>query len=513
MEDLGPLSEEFVERYRRGERPSITEYVNRNPDLADEIRELFPTLASMEQLVDDELQSGEFVRSHEMPESLGDYVVIREIARGGMGIVYEAEEKSLGRRVALKVLPPLAIIDPTQLQRFRREVRAAGQLHHSNIVPVFGVGEENGTHFYAMQFIDGVSLDHVLKDVHELRRLVQDRSLLQPSESQFVTADQGTSETESGAVLHSQGLSSSQGGLRYYKSVANVGLQVANALAYAHQQGVVHRDIKPGNLLLDTLGKVWVADFGLAKIEGEDITTTGEYIGTLRYMAPERFHGWVDPRSDIYSLGLTLYEMLTLQPAFAANDRPSLIRAIADEEPTRIRRIDPSVPRDLETIILKATSKEPQSRYRSAAEFAEDLRRFNESKPIAARRSNVLQRVWLWGKRNPLAGALAVSMLGLLLAGIGGLYFGNRSLSAHLNSAHAARQQSQQNLFDSYLEQVQSSTTSSAPGRRFRGLAAIRDCVQLGTELGDFEAKKMQLRNQAVVLLTMFDVQKEQEWG
>src|SRR5207245_295523 len=212
-------------------------------------------------------------------------------------------------------------------------------------------------------------------------------------------------------------LSESRG--RYFRHVARIGVQAAEALAYAHSQGIVHRDIKPSNLLLDTQGTVWVTDFGLAKAEGMDeLTQTGDILGTLRYMAPERFSGRSDPRCDIYSLGLTLYELLTLRRAFEEMDRRLLIKKVSQEEPTRPRRLDRGIPRDLETIVLKATAKEVSRRYASAAEMAEDLRRFLADKPIEARRVTVWEQAWRWCRRNPAVAALAMVALTCLLGGL-----------------------------------------------------------------------------------------------
>src|SRR5438445_3622871 len=356
-EPLEKLAEEFAERFRRGERPALTEYVEKHPELADAIRDLFPALVEMEELRPAGNQAtGPYGRaggvSPPVPEQLGDYRILREVAHGGMGIVYEAVQESLGRHVALKVLPFACVTNPHYLERFRRESRAAAKLHHTNIVPVFGVGEHEGVHYYAMQFIQGQSLDSVL---YELKRLRQqkdqkpevrsqksegpsDNTLSQNIAQGLLTGefegnaergmmnddlkkpDSGTpcpgtrSSTLSGEsgdssfIVHRSSFSSDA---QYSRSVARVGVQVAEALAYAHQQGILHRDIKPSNLLLDTQGTVWVTDFGLAKVEGsDDLTHPGDIVGTVRFMAPARFQGKADPRSDVYSLGISLYEML-----------------------------------------------------------------------------------------------------------------------------------------------------------------------------------------------------------
>jgi WD40 repeat protein/Flp pilus assembly protein TadD len=209
----------------------------------------------------------------------------------------------------------------------------------------------------------------------------------------------------------------SDSGRHYWQSVARMGIQVAGALEYANSQGIVHRDIKPSNLLLDTQGTVWVTDFGLAKAttDGENLTHTGDIVGTLRYMAPERFQGQADARGDIYSLGLTLYELLTFRPAFELSDRQSLICQILADDPPSPRMINAGIPRDLETIVLKAIDREPARRYQTAGMMAEDLKRFLDDKPVRARRVSTGERLWRWCRRNPaLAAVTGLAMAGLV---------------------------------------------------------------------------------------------------
>jgi WD40 repeat protein/serine/threonine protein kinase len=482
---LGELAEDYAARLRRGEDPPLSDYTERYPELAEEIRELFPALAVMEQLKSGGSQGmgpppG---RAGTSRDRLGDYLILREVGRGGMGVVYEAEQESLGRHVALKVLPAHALTDARIVLRFRREAKAAARLHHTNIVPVFGVGEHEGIHYYVMQFIQGRGLDEVIK---ELRRLRQPgpptgagRSIPGPGYGMVSAADvaialasgqfarppsttvgsdpgawlprrddagamptasfraagsgngalpdspgsRSTAADDGGAPGPASGLggladpaTSSAASRRYWREVARIGVQVARALEYAHAQGILHRDIKPSNLLLDLQGTVWVADFGLAKaIADADLTHTGDVVGTLRYMAPERFNGRADPRSDLYALGLTLYELLTLRPAFEAADRNRLIRQITEEEPPRPRRLVPEIPRDLETICLKCIEKRPSARYASAEALAGDLERWLEGRPITARPVSALERAAKWARRKPaLAGLIAFSATGLV---------------------------------------------------------------------------------------------------
>ncbi len=472
---LDQLADEFLERLRRGERPALEDYANQHPKLAEEIHDLFPTLAVMEQVAPSDAGSSdpdetigprkqETTTERLLPRQIGDYRILREIGRGGMGVVYEAEQQSLSRRVALKLLPTQVSKDQRASERFRREARAAARLHHTNIVPVFDVGQDGDACFYAMQFIQGQPLDEVIGELAELKTsdltkqdhaplpinsvalslwreefaplnfgevtvFSGDRNAPAPASGTADakydhvagaggSSDRPTSEDTSSAVLPGQhDLSTVESDYRhYFHSVARVGHQVAEALSYAHTRGVIHRDVKPSNLLLDAAGVVWVTDFGLAKTEDDGLTRTGDMLGTIRYMSPERFKGHCDARADVYGAGVTLYEMLTLRAAFNSHDRLTLIEQIASREPPRPRALDPHVPRDLETVILKAMEKDARQRYQSAEELREDLHRFLEDRPILARPIGRTERLIRWARRNrPLAASLAVTAA-LLLA-------------------------------------------------------------------------------------------------
>jgi serine/threonine protein kinase len=453
-EDLvGELAEAFLELHRRGERPSVEEYAAAYPELAGEIRRLFPALLMMEDLRPEsgDLSGGLAAARGTAPERLGDYRILREVGRGGMGVVYEAEQESLGRRVALKVLVAPGLRSPRQLLRFHREARAAARLHHTNIVPVFGVGESEGQHYYVMQFIPGLGLDAVLDELKRPRSPWPQgeaparpagggapsaadvaRSLMTghfaPAPAQDSSGERPTPGEAAPAVGlgppssvllpgQTRGSSATDSAGWYARSVALIGVQVAEALDYAHRQGTLHRDIKPSNLLLDGQGTVWITDFGLAKAaDSDDLTHTGDIVGTVRYMAPERFEGRCDARSDVYSLGLTLYELLARRPAFEKSDRAELIRQVTHEEPPRLRALDPTIPRDLETVAHKAIEREPGRRYPDAAALAADLRRFVEGRPIRARRVSPLEYAWRWCRRNPaVAGLAAAAFLAMAL--------------------------------------------------------------------------------------------------
>jgi WD40 repeat protein/serine/threonine protein kinase/tetratricopeptide (TPR) repeat protein len=508
---LTRLADEFAARYRAGERPTLEDYIDRYPELADEIRELFPAMVEIEQVKDDheEVTLPLAVPLSPALQQIGDFRIIREVGKGGMGIVYEAEQVSLGRHVALKVLPKSMLVDTNAKRRFEREAKSAAKLHHTNIVPVFGVGEQDGMPYYVMQFIQGLALDEVLEELKKLQlagstagaftggelrvsrtgghasKLSVEAKQVKTSTEGALTAanvarslltgafesptdqtDQGTSPAtvaepraedsqveaprppalsdsftpSSSSVLlpgRSRDGSKTKGRKQtYWRSVASIGVQVAEALEYAHKQGVQHRDIKPSNLLLDTQGTVWVTDFGLAKADDQqNLTHTGDVLGTLRYMPPEAFEGKSDPRSDLYSLGLTLYEMLAFRPAYDEKERNRLIKQVTTDEPVHLGKLNPQVPQDLETILHKAIDKVPAARYASAGALAEDLQRFIDDEPIKARRVSHVERLWRWCKRNrALAAASGLAAAGLLAVTVFAVLF------ALVQSNHAARQ-------------------------------------------------------------------------
>jgi hypothetical protein len=362
-------------------------------------------------------------------EPLGDFSIVRQIGRGGMGIVYEAVQLSLGRRVALKVLPFAATMDPRQLQRFHNEARAAANLHHPNIVPVYAVGCERGVHFYAMQLIEGQNLATLLE---ELRRgeAVEEPSRARPEPGGEPTGPYVAPDLAAGAPAADTrpGLGAqistewSTQAADYFRTVARLTLQAAGGLDYAHGLGIVHRDVKPGNILVDGRGNVWVTDFGLAQFHADAaLTQTGDLLGTLRYMSPEQASGrraLLDHRTDVYSLGATLYELLTLRPIFDGTDRQTLLHQILHDEPRPPRSIDAAIPAELETIVLKAVSKAPAERYATAQEFADDLRRYLEDKPILARRPTLRERVVKWSRRHRSVVVSAVVCLVLAVAGL-----------------------------------------------------------------------------------------------
>jgi tetratricopeptide (TPR) repeat protein len=427
---IDDLAEDFARRWRAGERPRLEEYAGQHPDRADEIRAMLSAVVMMEQLKPRRQDAGPppvpLPPPAAPPDRLGDYRIVREIGRGGMGVVYEAHQESLHRRVAIKVLPGHLLANENLRARFRREAQAAARLHHTNIVPVFGVEERDGLCFYVMQLIDGLGLDRVI------------RSLGDGTEQDRQTA----SRPDEGAGEDTVCLSPRPPASLSPHEVARIGAQVADALAHAHAEGVLHRDIKPSNLLLDDRRAVWVTDFGVAKlVEEANLTQSGDLVGTLKYMPPERFSGVSEARGDVYSLGVTLYELLTLRPAFPDTSPQHLIQLITHEAPPPPRKVNPAVPADLETIVLKAAARDPAHRYQTPAELAEDLRRFLSDRPILARRTGPAALAYRWCRRNP-ALAAACATAALLMAAVtavsAGAYFQTAAANRETQQALAA---------------------------------------------------------------------------
>ena len=464
-----------------------------------------------------------------------------------MGIVYEAEHESLKSRVALKVMHPRFRADRDYVRRFQTEARSAAKLHHTNIVPVFDYGEQDGVCYYAMQYIVGVGLERVLEDVRRLRAAAnRDTGAGTGGAGQETVIDAGTgprtaicrglltgrfadaptaflvagSDSTATAAIDDRtpiAISGPRAGGRagpasssfagqpesvYFREVARLGAQVADALDYAHRQGVIHRDIKPSNLLLDAQGNVWVTDFGLAKlVEGDELSQSHDLVGTLRFMAPERFRGVTSPLGDVYSLGATLYELLTLKPAFAERDQARLIDQITHEPPVPLRQHDHRIPRDLETLVLKALAKDPKDRFVSAAELGDELRRYLESRPIRSRPSGPAERLWRWCKRSPklaAASIVAALLMAILLVG---------STIAAWKFREQDRK-TRENLFDSLTAQAQARRLSRRVGQQFASLDALGRAAAIARELNLAPDRFDLLRDEAIACLALPDLKR-----
>jgi serine/threonine protein kinase len=451
--DVVAAVRDYMAALEAGRRPDRAAILARYPALADALAEVLDGLEFMHTAasrVRPVSEPAELLTPDAPPGMpLGDFRILREIGRGGMGIVYEAEQISLGRRVALKVLPFASTLDPKQLQRFKNEAQAAAGLHHTNIVPVYATGCERGVHFYAMQFIEGRTLAAVIEELRtqaERRRATKgvqttpwEKGQELPAVHESAADDSWATAPGAAVQLKSDEASkptnpqlgfstdASTKHPAFFRTVAQLGIQAAEALEHAHQLGVVHRDIKPANLLIQgepgasaTGVRLWITDFGLAQVQSNArLTLTGDLVGTVRYMSPEQTLAkrvLLDHRTDVYSLGVTLYELLTLQPAFTGRNRHEVVHQIAFEEPKRPRLINRAIPAELETIVLKAIEKNPAERYATAQEMADDLERFLKDEPIRAKRPSPMMRARKWARRHAAISWSAVIVTFLALA-------------------------------------------------------------------------------------------------
>ena len=499
------ILEEFLAELEAGARLNPEELAARCPELAEPLK---ACMASLEFLQDAAIS----LRGSGQPEQpiateilselgrLGDFHLKREVGRGGMGVVYEAEQISLGRRVALKVLPFAAALDARHLQRFKNKAHAAASLHHTNIVPVFGVGCERGVHYYAMQFIDGQTLAAIIENLRSGNECGLADIASEPSDRRAAVSSSASSATPLAA---GQSTERSVAGSGRFRAAALLGMQAALALEHAHQLGVVHRDIKPANLLVESVtpmalgeeaaeaegARLWVTDFGLAHCrQGQvGLTVTGNLVGTLRYMSPEQALAQpigVDHRTDVYSLGATLYEFLTLEPAFDGHDRQELLRQIAFEEPKPVRRVNEAIPGDLETIVQKAMAKNPQERYATARDLADDLRRFLREEPILARRSTLLQRARRWARQHRglmlSAAATLLAALTVLAGSVGWIMRDQAARQAKITAELQAALEESQRFHDEGLwPQAQAAAKrAEALLRSATADPALAECVQ-----------------------------------
>ncbi|MCH8147111.1 MAG: protein kinase [Planctomycetes bacterium] len=345
------------------------------------------------------------------------YRIQEPIGRGGMGIVYRATQLNLNRVVALKVLPHVSpAADDMITRRFQREAAAAAKLQHGNIVPVHDFGQSGGNYFYTMELIPGWSLDKVIEFLQAYGPEPSSHAI-----SELVTSVSATSETSPEALLHSveqsgSGLSQHKA---YYRIVAKWMADATAALGHAHEREVIHRDVKPSNMILAADGRIMMVDFGLAMAGGDSITQTGSLIGTLRYMSPEQAMAkrmTIDHRTDIYSLGATMYELLTLRPAIRGESRTEILGQVIAGEPIRPRKVVSGVPRELETVCLKAMEKMAASRYETARAMEDDLRRYLNDLPIIARPPSLSLRAIKFLRRHRFGAMAAVAAVAIAIA-------------------------------------------------------------------------------------------------
>lgn len=428
---LANVVEQYLIGLEQDEPLDADSLLQQHPDLAESLRLYFQSLNDLHGI------AAGFRQTDRMPaptysdfdaHRIGEFRLVREIGRGGMGVVYEAHQLSLDRRVALKVLPFAAVLDAKQIARFKIEAQAAAQIQHPNIVPVYAIGVDRGVHYYAMQLIDGQPIHRAIEELRgrQWGGWRKEAESVQQSGSNEAPFDQAAVDTvieDIGLPTHSSLLTRGTAhGSEYVQVVLKIGIQIAEALHAAHEYGVVHRDIKPSNLLIDRHGKVWVTDFGLARLPADSsLTRTGDVVGTMQYMSPEQATGQsaqVDLRTDIYSLGVTLYELLSLRSPFAKEGAEATRQRNLLDEPVPLRTLRRDIPADLETVVHKAMAKERDGRYATAQEFAEDLRRVLEGRPTIARPPTAFDRLWKWSRQRRGLVAAASAACFLAFAGI-----------------------------------------------------------------------------------------------
>lgn len=471
LERLGQILDDLLVESEAGRTPQVELACQQNEDIAAAIRYYVRSIQVLHQYAYGGPKSAssflQLTESERLPQlsqqplgDLGEFKLIREIGRGGMGVVYEAQQHSLMRRVAVKVLPFAAVLDSRQIARFHNEAQAAASLQHPNIVPVYSVGNDRGTHFYSMQYVDGNSLDTIVQQQREANVDIPSPALPCPeSAAGHLTEplnDRQPAQAPVGrtpSTLNDKGqaiTSASYCTAAYIRGMIELFIQAAEALHYAHQHGIVHRDVKPSNLMVDSSGKLWVTDFGLAQCRiangasGKlpNLTRTGDFLGTLRYMSPEQALGQshlVDFRTDVYSLGATLYELLTLRSVISGADRLEMIRQIDLGKLCSPRTLNPAISVELETILLKSMARDRDDRYATADELAEDLRRYQTGVAPLARRPTLLDRAGRFVRQRPKAVILSGLAVLLMLVASSALTIllkrKNRQIETALNLA------------------------------------------------------------------------------
>ncbi|QDV23333.1 serine/threonine-protein kinase [Aureliella helgolandensis] len=409
---LASILDQVLSGLEQGEAHDVQQLELEHPDLADVLVLYLEKLSALVPMPTGAKQENAPLIDVEFNQQLGDFRLLHEIGRGGMGVVYEARQASLNRTVAIKLLPLASMLDAHQIARFQNEAHAAGLLNHANIVPVYCVGVERGIHFYAMQLINGLSMEAWIEEQRSYRH------------EQW---------NPSGCVA--------------WQTIVSWAAQISEALHAAHEAGVVHRDVKPSNLMLDEAGKVWITDFGLARVQSDvSLTGSGDLLGTMRYMSPEQACGeaaLVDGRCDIYSLAATIYEMLALRPVHEGSDAATLLKKIDAHQLTPLRQICRELPRDLETVLHKALSKSRDQRYETARDFAADLRRVLAEEPTVARPPTPLDRIVRWGSKHRRSVLASLLIAALAVIGLG---VGTAMLAAEKSISDANARRSDRNL-------------------------------------------------------------------
>ena len=459
---------------------------------------------------------------------LDRYRLIRELGRGGMGVVYEAVDEALQRVVALKVMTVGAPGDPRTTDRFHHEALIAARLSHPGIVPVFGSGVCQGVHYIVFQKIDGISLDKIvsvfpLGETGELTSNTVRQQVARILEKYPVPTLLGSEsdrpqQTETSLLQESSSSllkespenpnTAQEQGDNKWLWVAEVGRCVATALQHAHERGIIHRDIKPSNLLVDRRSQVWVTDFGLAQASSLSVLTgTGDLLGTLRYMSPEQVTGQrtaVDHRTDIYSLGVVLYELASGVAAFSSHDRTALLQRILQETPRSIHKIVPKIPRDLATIIDRAMAKLPADRFMTAGEFAADLSRFLDGLPIVAQPPTLWDwsRYYAWKYRSLIGVTLGILVFFLTGWVIVGRQHGN-DLQVQIELLQDARRDTTRREWQTLISLAARTRSTRLPAQRRESLKSLEEAARLRPAATLTAEERSQIRNEAIASLAI----------
>ena len=515
-QQLEAVIAEYIRECETGTAPDRGEILKRHPELADELRQFFGQHDRMNHIAAPIRGFGDTLAQAVGPGQqlsyVGNYELLEEIARGGMGVVYKARQTTLGRVVAVKMIVSGRLASQQDVQRFQVEAQAAAGLQHPNIVSIHEVGQHEGWHYFSMDYVEGRDLSTILR-----LNLLSD------------------------------------------KKAAEYVRQMAEAIHYAHQQGILHRDLKPSNILIDSHDQVRITDFGLAMRVGGDqgLTQTGQIVGTPSYMPPEQAQckrGLISPASDVYALGAILYECLTGRPPFRAESVIKTIEQVVHDEAASPRTLNASIPRDLETICLKCLEKEPHRRYGTAQLLADDLGFFLRDEPITARPVGTIERTWRGCRRNPAIASLTATVaLSLIVGTTVSSYFAVKAsiraqaeafhrrraddkadlatqaeglaqtrLLAETEAKNATREQllltkiaeerATRQLFDARLAQAKAGFLSRRVGQRFDSLTAVEKATKIALDLKLPAESFLELRNAAISCLALPDLHLVKQW-
>lgn len=498
---------EFCEAWLEGKSLDLDEHCRKYSTCEAELRLRIERFRSIDRCLDNDRQSFKTSPAQaiqgggEVPyNKLGDFRLIREIGRGGMGVVYEAQQLSLNRTVALKVLPAHLTLREETVTRFKREAATAGKLNHPGIVEIFTIGDEEGNHFFAMEFVNGAPLDRIVEHLQAGKNAPLTGAILGHAVSKNLHSRSDPSQSEEDSDDESIHAIWDK---TYIESVCRIMAQVTEALDFAHQSGVIHRDVKPSNILVREDGTVLLTDFGLAREEGlPSLTITGELSGTPHYIAPEqatsRKEG-VDHRVDIYSLGVTLYELLTLARPFEGNSSQEVLNRIVTREPSSLRDRNELIPKDLETICLTAMEKDPGHRYQTAKAFGEDLQNFLAFRPINARPLGLATRTYRMIRRNPMYSALIVLLILLIVVGPTVFLFQQKMANIEIQNAleKAEEEAATSSQVIEYLEEIfKSSNPVEGMGKEISAYELLQQGVaKIDEELKDRPMVRARLLN------------------